>query len=480
MSVRFLANPYLDVDKKVMAEVYTSSEPMDNLKVLCDVHGSRFPGSAGDRPSVDYMVKKLEEYGCANAHMEEFKIAGWTRGPATLEIVKPVKKCFDVISLPHSIGAEAEGKLVYLGDGAIDDYEKRKAEIDGNVLMVTSAMPRGMKRMLHRSEKYMRSVIAGAKGWIFMNHYPAYGPPTGGINPVIPAIGISYEDGSYLARLLEREKEVVARIKTTDRNHEVVTYNVVADVVPDNPVDDEYIIVGSHYDGHDISQGAVDPASGAVTVMEIARVLCKVKDKLKRRVRCICFGAEEIGLYGSYAYARDHAAELDKCRFMLNLDSGGSAGKKGVVFHDFPELEPLAEEWAKQMVAEVPTDQNVSPYSDHWPFFLKSVPCGSGGDPTQVRTGRGYGHTKYDTLDKVEMQYLHLAAANYTRFLYRVACEDEWSPKRKTQEEIQEFIKEKGYDKTVALADQVREYIKKNYKSIHPETKEWLDRGGAW
>jgi aminopeptidase YwaD len=480
MPVSVLANPYIDVDKKIMAEIYTNSEPMKNLEVLCDVYGSRFPGSPGDKPSVEYMVKKLKEYGCENPHYEEYTIAGWTRGPATLELLKPVKKSFDVISLPHSIGGEVECKLVFLGDGAIPDYEKRKAEIEGGIVMVSSANPKGMTRSLHRSEKFMRSVMAGAKGWIFMNQYPAYGPQTGGINPVIPSIGISYEDGMYLARLLEREKEVVVRIKTTDRNHDTVTYNVVADVVPKKPVDDEYVIVGSHYDGHDISQGAVDPASGTVTVMEIARVLCKVSDKLKRRVRCMCFGAEEIGLYGSYAYTRDHAAELDKCRFMLNLDAGGGAGKKGIVFHDFPELEPLAEAWAKQMVAEVPTDQNVSPYSDHWPFFLKSVPCASGGDPTQVRTGRGYGHSKYDTLDKVEMQYLHLAAANYSRFLFRVACEDNWSPKRKTQEEIQAFIKEKGYDKTVALADQMREYIRKNFKKIHPETKEWLGRGGAW
>lgn len=38
-------------------------------------------------------------------------------------------------------------------------------------------------------------------------------------------------------------------------------------------MDDEYLVVGSHLDGYDISQGAVDPASGAVIVMEIARNL---------------------------------------------------------------------------------------------------------------------------------------------------------------------------------------------------------------
>jgi len=477
-----LANPYLDVDKKIMAEVYTSSEPMDNLEVLCDVHDSRFPGTPGDKGSVDYMVEKFKEYGCENVHHEEYTIAGWTRGPATLEVVSPIEKSFDVISLPHSIGDAVEAKLVSLGDGAIDDYEKRKDEIDGNILMVTSASPLSMKRFLHRSEKYMRSVMAGAKGWIFMNHYPAYGPPTGGISPVIPAVGISYEDGSFLSRLLKREKEVVVRIKTTDKNHPTVTYNVVADVAPEKPVDDEYVVVGSHYDGHDISQGAVDPASGTVTVMEIARNLVMVKDKLRRRVRCMCFGAEEIGLYGSRAYTRDHEAELDECRFMLNLDAGGGKGNKGVTFHDFPELEPLAAKWAEEMKAYIPTDERVSPYSDHWPFFLNSVPCGSGGDPEarRTRTGRGYGHTRYDTLDKVELTYLRLAAANYTRFLFRVANEEDWNPRRKTKEEIAAFIEEQGYDKTIALSDQMREYIKENYEKIHPDTDAFIKRSGAW
>jgi Zn-dependent M28 family amino/carboxypeptidase len=473
-----LNNPYLEVDKKIVAEVYTSSETMDNLKVLCDVHGSRFPGLPGDKDAVDYIVGKFKEYGCENVHAEEFTIPGWTRGPATLEVVSPIKRSFDVISLPHSIGAEVEAELVFIGPGAIPDYDEEK--IKGKILMVTSAKPAGMKRFFHRSEKYMRSIMAGAKGWIFMNHYPAYGPPTGGINPVIPAIGISHEDGSFLARLIEREGKVVARIKTTDKNVDTPTWNVIADVVPDNPVDDEYAVVGSHLDGHDISQGAVDPASGAVVVMEIARNLVKVKDKLKRRVRCMTFGAEEIGLNGSYYYASAHEEELDKCRFMLNLDAAGGAGKKGLNIHDFPAIAELVKKWEKEMVAEIPTKQGVSPYSDHWPFFLKSVPCASNSDPTATRTGRGYGHTRYDTLDKVDIKNLHLASANHTRILFRVANEDNWNPKRKTKQEIDDFIKEQGYDKTIALADEMRTYIKKNYKKIHPETKEWITRSGAW
>jgi hypothetical protein len=166
-------NPYLNVDKKIVSEIYTSSEPMDNLQILCDVYGSRFPGTKGDLGSVKWMTKKLKRNGLKNAYYETYTIPGWKRGPAQLRVIKPIKKKFEVISLPHSIEGEYEGKLVNLGDGAIDDYEKRKDEINGNVVLVTSRNPIGMQRFLHRSEKFMRSVLAGAKGWIFMNHYPA-------------------------------------------------------------------------------------------------------------------------------------------------------------------------------------------------------------------------------------------------------------------------------------------------------------------
>ena len=478
--VSVLENLYADIDKKAVSEIYTSSEPLDNLKVLCDVYGSRFSGTAGDLGSVRWMVEKLKSYGVENAHYESYTIPGWKRGPAKLTVVGPMTREIDCISLPHSIAGQVEGKLVWLGDGAIESYEKRRNEIEGNIVMVSSASPIGMNRPLHRSEKFLRSVLAGAKGWIFMNQYPAYGPQTGGISPVIPSISVSYEDGMFLVRSLEREGNMRLRIETTDRNMDVTTYNVIADIlgVSDSK---EYVVVGSHYDGHDISQGAEDPASGAVVVMEIARILQMVKCKMKRRVRCICFGAEEIGLYGSYNYVAMHKDEMDDIRFMLNLDSGGSKGKKGVILHNFPELESFLAKASSEMRAELPTFQRVSPYSDHWPFFLKGVPCGSGGDPEMIRTstGRGFGHSKFDTVDKVELEYLRLAAANYTRLLFRIADTEDWKPRRKSQNEIQEFIKEQGYDQTVQLVDKVKEYVKA-WKVIHPETKEWLNRKSDW
>ncbi len=79
----------------------------------------------------------------------------------------------------------------------------------------------------------------------------------------------------------------------------------------------------------------------------------------------------------------------------------------------------------------------------------------------------------------MEQDYLRLAAANYSRFLFRIANAEEWPARRKTPEEIQEFIKKQGYDQTVQLAEKVKSYIR-NWGLIHPETQAWLDRKSDW
>ena len=467
-------NPYLELDKRIVAEIYTSSEPMENLEVLCDVYGSRFPGTPQDRGAVEWMMGRLREYGLENVHVEKFKFPGWIRGPARLEITHPVEREIACISLPLGVAGEVEGRVIHLGDGPLEVYEKRREMIEGNIALVTSRNPIGMKRYLHRTEKYMRCILAGARGWVFMNHSPAYGPPTGSISPIIPAVGVSYEDGCFLTRLLRREGEVRVRIETTDRNREMETYNVVADV-PGGEVDDEYLLVGCHYDGHDIAQGAIDPASGAVTAMEMARVLSLLGDELRRRVRLVLFGAEELGLFGSYHYAEEHGEELTPLRFMLNLDAAGREGKKGLFLHGHPELEPFLEGAAEEMGVDLPYTQRVSPYSDHWPFFLKGVPCGSGGDPEAMRTGRGYGHTRYDTVDKVKLSDLREAASTYARLMLRMADVDEWPGRRLSWEEVEGFVKEQGYYQTIALVERVKEYVK-GWGEMHPDTRAWLER----
>ncbi len=90
---------------------------------------------------------------------------------------------------------------------------------------------------------------------------------------------------------------------------------------------DRYLLLGAHYDSHDIAPGAVDNAGGVAVMVEAMRLLSHVG--LGRSVRVVAFGAEEVGLLGSEAYVRQHTAEFDGIDLMLNLDSrGGPAPRR--------------------------------------------------------------------------------------------------------------------------------------------------------
>ena len=471
-----MVNPYADLDKRILGEVYGSTETMDNLIVLCDEYNSRWPGSGDDLKACEYMAGKLEGYGLDDVHMEPLTLPGWIRGSSRLTVTHPVEREIPCIALPHSAEGEAEAELVFLGDGPIEIYEERKDEIEGKVVMVTSRTPSGMTRRLHRNEKYQRSVLAGAEGWIFMNHYPTYGPPTGGISPIIPSIGVSYEDGCYLSRLLRRKGKVRVKIETECENPDVESWNVVADLPGTG--DGEKVIYGGHYDGHDIAVGALDDGTGAVCVMEVARVLAKEREHLRRPMRFILFAAEEIGLYGSRAYVEEHPEEMEGIRFMLNFDGAGRAGRQGFGLHGWPGLEPFFCEIAKAIGVDIPLRQGVSPYSDHWPFLLRGIPTASMGDPEEARRrgGRGYGHTMHDTVDKVDLRVHRECVANSALAAVRIVNTDEWPVEHRTQEEIEKLVQGRGYSETLALGERLRSYLSERRDQLRPEAKAYLDR----
>ncbi|MCY4570758.1 MAG: hypothetical protein OXD49_20905, partial [Candidatus Poribacteria bacterium] len=84
--------------------------------------------------------------------------------------------------------------------------------------------------------------------------------------------------------------------------------------------------------------------------------------------------------------------------------------------------------------------QKVHSYSDHFPFFLKGVPSSHMGDPESPPGGRGFGHTAYDTLDKVELEHLRAASAVGARIALRCANADDFPAKRRTSGAVQEII----------------------------------------
>lgn len=103
-------------------------------------------------------------------------------------------------------------------------------------------------------------------------------------------------------------------------------YNVIA-TLEGNSFPDSICIIGGHYDNILITgdpfiivPGANDNASGVAAALEIARVMKKNKYSPRNTIEFIAFGSEELGLYGSYAYAIDSKQSSKKIKLMLNND----------------------------------------------------------------------------------------------------------------------------------------------------------------
>lgn len=97
----------------------------------------------------------------------------------------------------------------------------------------------------------------------------------------------------------------------------------------DSILKNSYIVIGAHLDhvggqaGKIYFPGANDNASGSSAVLEIARLLSQVKDKLKHSVIFVLFSNEESGLQGSQYFVDHCPVPLKDIVAMLNLDCIG-------------------------------------------------------------------------------------------------------------------------------------------------------------
>jgi len=100
-------------------------------------------------------------------------------------------------------------------------------------------------------------------------------------------------------------------------------YDVVA-VMKGSELPDEWVLRGNHHDGW--VEGAADPLSGQVALLEEAKVLgefAKQGWRPKRTIVYLSWDAEEPGLLGSTEWAETHADEL-KQKAVLYINTDGN------------------------------------------------------------------------------------------------------------------------------------------------------------
>ena len=154
----------------------------------------------------------------------------------------------------------------------------------------------------------------------------------------------------------------------------------------------EYIIYTAHWDhlgigkpdakGDSIYNGALDNASGAAALIEMARAFKSLKEKPERTIIFLAVTAEEQGLLGSEYYAEHPVYPLNKTVADLNMDVVDAYDKKKdivITGAGQNELEDYVAEVAKQQGRYIAPEAHPEAghyfRSDHFCFARVGVPA---------------------------------------------------------------------------------------------------------
>ncbi len=406
------------------------------LTDLTDI-GNRMAGSSGERRGAERVVEAYETAGLRNAGLDGFEITGWWRGSSSLSLSGPVDRrharSHEVIALPGSPAGTATGPIVDVGDGTEAAFDAAGGRLDGAIAVTSSRTPDGHGRWIHRMEKYVSAVDRGAAGFVFRNHVEGALPPTGEVGyhdrpGPIPAVGVSKEVGDRLSRLARAGRNErsdgdegprpTATIDVDCRIEPTTSVNAVADVGPDT---EDAVWLTAHVDAHDVSDGANDNGAGTALVAAVGRLLASVPDVLDQRVHLAAFGAEEIGLCGAHHAVETAPHGTIDC--VVNLDGACRSRDLRVSTNGFGALRSTFETVATEYGTPLAVDDSIAPHGDQWAFVQEGIPAAMASTSSSA-SGRGWGHTHADTLDKLDPRDLREMAVLIAEAVVRLAGDD--------------------------------------------------------
>ncbi|USZ69894.1 M28 family metallopeptidase (plasmid) [Halorussus salilacus] len=428
----------------LVGDAYTSTHSWDLLSDLVDID-NRMAGQEGEAEGAKLVKAAFEGHGLRDATITEFGIPGWWRGDCSLTVESDRTHVFDeryqLVELPGTPSGEVTAEIVDVGYGLPEDFEE--ADLEGKIAMASSLTPDGYGRWIHRAEKYYAAANAGADAFLFYNHIEGCLPPTGSIGEEdgpgpIPAVGVSKEVGDRLVRYCEGGA-VEADLSVECRNEPTQSRNVEAVVGPDT---DQEVLLTAHVDAHDVGEGANDNGVGTVLVSEVGRLLAEIEDDLETRVRLLVFGAEEVGLFGAYHWVETH--DRDRVKSIVNVDGAGYSRNLDIYTHGFDPIGEAFREVADELAVPIEVSDDIRPHSDHWPFVQEGI-AGAQARSKSGESGRGWGHTHGDTLDKLDLRDLRELAVGLAAGVVKLAERDR-EVQHKPVSEIRDATVEEGFE----------------------------------
>jgi carboxypeptidase Q len=381
-----------EVVRRILHEGKTNNRVMEHLSHLSLNIGARLTGSSAALEANNWCLKKYQEWGLDNPHLEQWGTigVGFDRGPSKGKLyvqraqrlprqragsspdaaqAEPPKveyielREFEFTTLAWTPGTngpvrapvvkmpktEAEfeavkdklkGAWVLLEAPPASGQRGIRDRVGGAYRMRETAREKAAKGEVEKLTIPERVALVDVAGYISTSRdervwtgaVPGWRDKTIDTLPKDVHVVIRGSDYDALnSRLADGEPvEVEFDLQHRFIPGPVPVYNTIAEI-RGSLWPDEVVIVSAHLDSWNGpgSQGTTDNGTGTAVTLEAARLLMAAGAKPYRTIRFIHWTGEEQGLLGSKAYVKEHASELEKTSCVF-VDDGGTNYQGGL------------------------------------------------------------------------------------------------------------------------------------------------------
>jgi len=435
-------------------------------QVLMDSIGPRLAGTPGFQSAVDWLAATYESWGVTARRENYGTWRGWRQGTVHMQLIAPRHQNLEVELLAFSPGTArpVEGEVVLLP--AVADSNAARAwlpSVRGRFVLVSP--PEAMCRAPHELERNARAATverirsrrnetlrefamraqrfggfqqlhrqieeAGAAAIVTSLWSNGWG-----VNKIfganaerIPTVDLSCEDYGLVWRLASNNQGPRLRLSAEAQSsqQEVPMFNVIAEL-RGSELPNEYVILSAHLDSWHGATGATDNGTGTIMMLEAMRILKAAYPNPRRTILVGHWGAEEMGLVGSRAFAEDHPEVLEGLQALFNQDNG-TWRVELIEGQGYLDAGPHIARWMSALPSaltdslrfQFPGNQE-NPGSDHTAFICHGVPAFRFQSPYAEYRQYTW-HTNRDTYDKIVFDDLRQNATLAAMVAY-MASED--------------------------------------------------------
>ena len=306
--------------------VHNALVHLDVFEQIASEHGgNRTTGSSGYQASVDYVSDQLSNFGYS-VEIQEFFVSTYSvESPPEIILIDTPFDDTEFVPLTYSPSGAGEGPIVIVdvqippGSPNSSTSGCQSNDFEGFIQGGVALIQRGSCTFY---EKALNAQNAGAAAVIIFNEGQQgrrgiVDGTLGESDLLIPVLGTSFDMGVELSQA----SGASLRFSVETLLEDVSSYNILAEYGESEAV----IMVGAHLDSVPEGPGINDNASGSASILSVAQAMAHDKPQLNYKIRFAFWGAEELGLLGSYHYTENlESSDVERILAYLNFDMVGS------------------------------------------------------------------------------------------------------------------------------------------------------------